>query len=477
MNKHLHLIRIRENKMTETAAPTADFSPSKRFFVSMLTRDIELNDAILDLLDNCVDGALRTKKDIKDASKPYEGFYAKLTINRDEFSIEDNCGGIPKSFREYAFKMGRPHKKEEENEGTVGVYGIGMKRAIFKIGRDCLIDSNNSDGAFNVNITPAWIDGEGWTIPMNESDYDESLPSGTKIKIQQLHPNVAQKFNETTYLSDLYQQIKHSLSFIVQKGFNIELNGTPVEHNPINIMTDNSAIEPYIYKAKIDDVDIDLVVGFYKNLEDEDNDVFEKRSSDDAGWTIICNDRVVLYCDKTHLTGWGFANVPRFHTQFIAISGIVRFSSKNPEKLPITTTKRGVDLSSTLYNDVRNKMMEGMMLFIRFTNQWKGEHLEAGKNLLKSAESYEAQSLFDINPETVTEDKKKNWSNPNRNQNEWRYIPKLPSPQKKNTTVRITFNREKEDVKILSEYFFGDDGKSASEVGMMCFDSYLKEVK
>ena len=463
--------------MTETAAPTADFSPSKRFFVSMLTRDIELNDAILDLLDNCVDGALRTKKDIKDASKPYEGFYAKLTINRDEFSIEDNCGGIPKSFREYAFKMGRPHKKEEENEGTVGVYGIGMKRAIFKIGRDCLIDSNNSDGAFNVNITPAWIDGEGWTIPMNESDYDESLPSGTKIKIQQLHPNVAQKFNETTYLSDLYQQIKHSLSFIVQKGFNIELNGTPVEHNPINIMTDNSAIEPYIYKAKIDDVDIDLVVGFYKNLEDEDNDVFEKRSSDDAGWTIICNDRVVLYCDKTHLTGWGFANVPRFHTQFIAISGIVRFSSKNPEKLPITTTKRGVDLSSTLYNDVRNKMMEGMMLFIRFTNQWKGEHLEAGKNLLKSAESYEAQSLFDINPETVTEDKKKNWSNPNRNQNEWRYIPKLPSPQKKNTTVRITFNREKEDVKILSEYFFGDDGKSASEVGMMCFDSYLKEVK
>lgn len=463
--------------MTGTNGPTADFSPSKRFFVSMLTRDIELNDAILDLLDNCVDGALRTKKETKDASKPYEGFYAKLTINRDEFIIEDNCGGIPKSFREYAFKMGRPHKKEEENEGTVGVYGIGMKRAIFKMGRDCLIDSNNLDGAFNVNITPAWIDGEGWTIPMDESNYNENLPSGTRIKIRQLHSNVAQKFSETTYLTDLYQQIKHSLSFIVQKGFNIELNGTPVEHNPINIMTDNSAIEPYIYKAKIDDVDIDLVVGFYKNLEDEDNDVFEKRSSDDAGWTIICNDRVVLYCDKTHLTGWGFANVPRFHTQFIAISGVVRFSSKNPEKLPITTTKRGVDLSSTLYNDVRNKMMEGMMLFIRFTNQWKGEHLEAGKNLLKSAQSHEAQSLFDINPETVTEDKRKNWSNPNRNSNEWRYTPKLPSPQRKNTTVRITFNREKEDVKILSEYFFGDDSKSASDVGMICFDSYLKEVK
>ena len=30
--------------------------PTKAFFVRMLTRDIELADAILDLLDNCVDG-------------------------------------------------------------------------------------------------------------------------------------------------------------------------------------------------------------------------------------------------------------------------------------------------------------------------------------------------------------------------------------------------------------------------------------
>lgn len=33
--------------------------PTKQFFVSMLTRDISLADAILDLIDNCLDGALR----------------------------------------------------------------------------------------------------------------------------------------------------------------------------------------------------------------------------------------------------------------------------------------------------------------------------------------------------------------------------------------------------------------------------------
>ncbi|MEG6127043.1 ATP-binding protein [Enterobacter asburiae] len=466
-----------EGFMEENQKPTADFSPTKRFFVSMLTRDIELNDAILDLLDNCVDGALRTNKAPQDPAKPYTGFHAKLTIDGSKFTIEDNCGGIPKSYREYAFKMGRPHKEDEESEGTVGVYGIGMKRAIFKMGSDCNISSNHTDGAFEIQITPDWIEGDDWFIPMDESDFRDQESSGTKIIITSLHENVSKKFSEKSYITDLYSQIKHSMSFIIQKGFRIELNGIPVEHNPIKIMTDNSQIEPYIYKALIDEVEVDLVVGFYKNLEENDDDASAKRNSDDAGWTIICNDRVVLYCDKTHITGWGFGNVPRFHTQFIAISGVVRFSSKKPEKLPITTTKRGVDLSSTLYNDVRNKMMEGMLFFTRFTNQWKGEFLEEGKKLLQAAKSYDAQTLINVDVQHIPEEKKANWSNPNRNRLEWRYTPSLPSPKAKNTTSRIVFNREKSDIKILSSYFFGHEDASASDVGMECFDTMLKEVK
>lgn len=39
-----------------------DARPVKSFFVSMLTRDISLYDAILDLLDNCVDGIVRSTK-------------------------------------------------------------------------------------------------------------------------------------------------------------------------------------------------------------------------------------------------------------------------------------------------------------------------------------------------------------------------------------------------------------------------------
>ena len=34
--------------------------PTKRFFVDMFVRDIPLEQAVLDLVDNCIDGAKRT---------------------------------------------------------------------------------------------------------------------------------------------------------------------------------------------------------------------------------------------------------------------------------------------------------------------------------------------------------------------------------------------------------------------------------
>jgi hypothetical protein len=88
--------QTREGKMKHIVTA----SPGKAFFVEMLTRDIELKNAILDLLDNCIDGILRQfknqrKEELLKSDKPYDGYWAKITANPTKFSIEDNCGGIP----------------------------------------------------------------------------------------------------------------------------------------------------------------------------------------------------------------------------------------------------------------------------------------------------------------------------------------------------------------------------------------------
>ena len=51
-----------------------------------------------------------------------------------------------------------------------------------------------------------------------------------------------------------------------------------------------------------------------------------KRSSYEAGVTVVCNDRVVLYNDKSGLTGWGTSGVPNYHTQFIGIKLLKDFN-------------------------------------------------------------------------------------------------------------------------------------------------------
>ena len=93
--------------------PTIFAGPTKRFFISMFTRDIELKDAILDMLDNCVDGAMRHSGRDLNADRPYEGYWAKIVANSERFEMTDNCGGIPRDIaRGSAFRLGRPDMGE-----------------------------------------------------------------------------------------------------------------------------------------------------------------------------------------------------------------------------------------------------------------------------------------------------------------------------------------------------------------------------
>ena len=79
--------------MTKPSTDHAEASPTKKFFVSMLTRDISLADAILDLVDNCLDGALRLANG---GDVDYAQHWVKIKLSEELFSIEDNCGGIPR---------------------------------------------------------------------------------------------------------------------------------------------------------------------------------------------------------------------------------------------------------------------------------------------------------------------------------------------------------------------------------------------
>ena len=455
-------------------------SPVKSFFVSMLTRDIKLAEAILDLLDNCVDGILRSKSE-KEGEKPYEGFKAEIDFNSDSFSISDNCGGIPWDLHDYAFRMGRPEKREPDAPGSVGVYGIGMKRAIFKIGRNCLISTRNADHQYEVAISPEWIADEfDWKIPVDNAR--ESMDcDGTTIVVGELNPGISETFGDETkaFQSELVRMVSTHYAYIIDKGFEVIINRITVKPRTVRIAFGNQeslsdeTVRPFVYKAtSAEGVEVFLAVGFTRPIpnrnEIEDEQEARRYSSEDAGWTILCNDRAVIHCDRSELTGWGEAGVPRYHTQFIAVSGIVELRSKDPGKLPTTTTKRGIDASSQLYLQIKNKMREGMRLFTDYTNKWKGNaeesknHIEGGRLLSLEELRIEAKNLKFTKTRSLLPGCQSR--------------PKLPLPREMEpTTRRISFVKEIEKIEAVAEYMEKPDSKPA-EVGESCFDAVYEEA-
>ncbi len=461
-----------------------DAKPVKSFFVEMLTRDIELVDAILDLLDNCVDGILRQGKN-SSSEMPYKGFNAKIKFDENSFSIADNCGGIPWDLHDYAFRMGKESKNRDSNLPTVGVYGIGMKRAIFKIGKQCLISTRNQEDCYKVEITPEWIaEPDNWDLPVSESSQPDQ-EDGTTIVIDELNEGIATRFGteNENFTRELTDKIRTHYAFILDKGFEVQINDKQVVAKPTklifnktqNVKGTDTVIKPYIFQAESDDVKVFLSVGFTRPIPSQEdiNDEQEERrySSIDAGWTIICNDRAVLYCDRTELTGWGEAGTPRYHTQFIAIAGIVEFQSNDAAKLPTTTTKRGIDASSSLYLQVKNRMREGMQIFTNYTNKWKG-NADESKRHINSGNPY---ALDEIKKEAE-----------NLNLNSVRsglrgrqFKPKLPLPrqQEESTEKRISYNKESDDIQTVQNYLLMETEVSPSKVGEECFDQILKEAQ
>ena len=116
--------------------------PTKEFFVHMITRDITIRDAILDLLDNSVDGASKIQPD------DFSGLFIKLNISEDEFVLEDNCGGFSLEIaQKYAFRFGRPSDTVTLGK-TIGRFGVGMKRALFKMGAKFEVESKSEKDHF-----------------------------------------------------------------------------------------------------------------------------------------------------------------------------------------------------------------------------------------------------------------------------------------------------------------------------------------
>jgi len=443
------------------ATPQISAEPTKAFFVEMLTRDIPLEQAILDLVDNCVDGAKRAPKP---GAMPFDGYWVTIQLDKERFRIVDNCGGFgTDTAREYAFRFGRP-AGTPRTANSIGQFGVGMKRALFKFGRHFVVRSATSTETWSVDVdVTKWESESGWHFPWKPFAGDETIATdkpGTEIVVTDLRSEVAFRFATNNFQNLIAGLIKSKHRQFISGGLRISLNGAHLDATNLYLIEKqglSSGADELVFEedgqAK---VTASIIVG-----------VGISSSPREAGWYVVCNGRVILEADRRPVTGWGLVEdeantimIPSFHNQFARFRGIVSFDSEDSSRVPWNTTKTDVDQDSPVWQKTFARMVEMMRPVIDFLNELDAdidEHTREHSPLL----DFITTSTIQTKPESLP--KKSSFAAPARGA-----IIKGPK------TVKIQYSRKIDDIDFLQDAL---GVSSAKAVGERTFDLVLKRQR
>lgn len=341
--------------------------PTKAFFVQMLTRDIDLEQAVLDLVDNSVDGA---KKSCPNGD--FTGKQVYLTVTAEFFEIRDNCGGFSRrDAQAYAFRFGRA-EGYEATAHSIGQFGVGMKRALFKFGSVFSVTSAIGDDKWSVRIdVPEWLTNTDWHFDWAEApEYADvqSADPGTVIRVEKLYDSVSSKFGLRSFQGKLTDLIKEKHRQFIAQGLDIFVNGVRLNAKDLLLSFKSGQFSPAIETFSVDfkqsKVVVKIIVGVGRSAPSE------------AGWYIICNGRIVLAADRRERTGWGVAEeaskrviIPAYHNQFSRFRGIVAFDSDDSSLVPWNTTKDDIDTENRAWIAALRRMKEMARPVIDFLNE------------------------------------------------------------------------------------------------------------
>lgn len=348
-----------------------DAKPTKEFFITMLTRDIPLNRAILDLIDNSVDAANSIM--ITEGLRDLSSFEINIEITENMFQISDNCGGFDfETGQKYAFRFGRdPNAPLTPN--SVGQFGVGMKRTLFKLGEKFkVITKSTVDDGFIVDVdVNAWKNTDEWNFPCQVGN--TGLEDGsTTILVEKLYKEVSEQFKLDDFINDLIYEVSLAHFIPINKNLKININKSAVPKYEFQIFQNNN-INPQIEQKNIEGVVIKVIAGL------------SERDPEKSGWYIVCNGRLIVTADKTKLTGWDTDfGTRKYHNDFAHFRGIVIFESSDSSLLPWTTTKTGIDEDNKYYKIAFKSMINVMKKILPVLSERAKEKKYLEEGLIES---------------------------------------------------------------------------------------------
>jgi hypothetical protein len=338
------------------------------------------------------------------------------------------------------------YAKSGKRYAGLGLYGIGMKRAFFKIGRDIDIVSRTRTESFRVKIdVDDWKRRSEWDFRFSDPPpiKDGRIP-GTDIEIRRLNPGIGPRLSLATFENEIIRKLGSTYALFLRNGLRISVNDKTVDHALPRLAT--KVFAPTRKKFTEDGVDILIIVG-----------LSPKNDNWPHGWYIFCNGRMIIEADKSNKTGWGEDATPQFRPKYNHFVGLVYFRSNDLEKLPWTTTKDDVEVESPIYQAALAEMKIEARPITQIINKWYSSDMD---------EEEQVEQRLLLNQATSTRVDQI----PKREQ---QFKVRLP-PIKTENVAKISYSVSRASLDRVKKHM-GKPNLTNKDVGKRTFDYYLEK--
>ncbi len=333
-----------------------DATPKKRVFLSIIA-DYSLNTGVCELVDNALDAWNQRGKKGK--------LTVRISIDQEQrtITISDSAGGIPKE--ELHFVVGPGLTGNDVKADTIGIFGVGSKRAVVALAKDVKIRTRFGKGMTHiVEFDESWMQEDSWKLPVFTDGAID--PDSTVIALQQLRVKTDQEDLEA-----LRDHLARTYSRFIAEG-DMDLIFENFGSNPLSAPSNPPwafppGFEPrnYVGKLKVPDegeVNVEILAGLMR----------QSSPSGDYGVYLYCNKRLVFEAKKDFSVGFGpgLAGLP--HPSVSLMRVVV--SLRGPAGLmPWNSTKTDVNMAHPVYEGIRGQLLAIVKDFSAVSRRYQGD--------------------------------------------------------------------------------------------------------
>lgn len=333
---------------------TLDAVPSKRLFLSIIA-DYDLNKSICELVDNGFDVWTRNGRVSPIAIN------IRLEPEQGVIAVEDNAGGL---FREeLRYIVGPGQSGSSSTDETIGIFGVGTKRAVVALAEHVRIRTRYRDDAtYQIEFDEEWINDEEWQLPLFL--VNDIAPGTTQVELNKLRISI---------VGDAEEQLRDHLGatyakFLLCSNVSLRLNGKPIIPRFFDNWSFPPNYEPRRYRGSFPTqtwrpVDIEVLAG----LSNESSP-----GAGEYGVYFYCNDRLVAPAMKSFDVGFtrGQAGLP--HPK-LSLTKVIVSIRGDAGAMPWNSSKSDINTKHPVFVAIHDWLVTVVKDYATLSRTWMGQ--------------------------------------------------------------------------------------------------------